>query len=178
MKKRTFWNKVGDFLEGKGFYIVLALCLAAIGGSGYYLYRTVALSGTLPTQTVSSRAEVPASPEPDFSLVGPEEKRDREEPEDGAENETEKDGKDAAEAGVIEESPTEEAEGDQDLEAEPAAPEKQEPEPEQPEQKADKEAAAEEAAGAAAGRAAPDGAADAAAEGMTPPGTDFLRPSR
>ena len=56
LKKQTFWTKVGDFLEGKGFYIVLALCLAAIGGSGYYLYRTVSLSQTMPTRSVSARA--------------------------------------------------------------------------------------------------------------------------
>ena len=60
LKKRTIWNKIGDFLEGKGFYIVLFLCVAAIGGSGYYLYRMVSLSGDLTTQAVSAQAEVPA----------------------------------------------------------------------------------------------------------------------
>ena len=41
MNKRTILEKVGDFVLGKGFYIVLALCVAAIGISGYYF-----LSGT------------------------------------------------------------------------------------------------------------------------------------
>lgn len=61
MKKRTIWKKFGDFLEGKGFYIVLFLCVAAIGGSGYYLYRTVSLADQMPSQSVSAKAEVPAS---------------------------------------------------------------------------------------------------------------------
>ena len=35
--KRTLWDKVGDFVLGKGFYIVLFLCVATIGISGYYI---------------------------------------------------------------------------------------------------------------------------------------------
>lgn len=31
----------GKFLNGKGFYIALALCLAVIGVSGYYLYSSI-----------------------------------------------------------------------------------------------------------------------------------------
>ena len=60
MKKRTIWTKLGDFLEGRGFYIVLALCIVAIGGSGYYLYRMISLSDQLSNQTVSAQASVPA----------------------------------------------------------------------------------------------------------------------
>ena len=41
MKNRSFLNKLGDFAMGKGFYIVLFLCVATIGISGYYLLRTV-----------------------------------------------------------------------------------------------------------------------------------------
>ena len=37
MKKTTLWQRVGDFIVGKGFYIVLFLCVATIGISGYYL---------------------------------------------------------------------------------------------------------------------------------------------
>ena len=37
MKKRTILEKLGDFVLGKGFYIVLFLCVATIGVSGYYL---------------------------------------------------------------------------------------------------------------------------------------------
>ncbi|MCD8046986.1 MAG: hypothetical protein LUD80_00025 [Clostridiales bacterium] len=38
MKKKPFVRRVGDFLLGKGFYMVLLLCVLAIGGSGYYLW--------------------------------------------------------------------------------------------------------------------------------------------
>jgi murein DD-endopeptidase MepM/ murein hydrolase activator NlpD len=37
---------VGDFVAGKGFYIVLFLCVAAIGISGYYLFSTLGSSGS------------------------------------------------------------------------------------------------------------------------------------
>ena len=39
--KRNILQKLGDFVLGKGFYIVLFLCVAAIGISGYYLIRSV-----------------------------------------------------------------------------------------------------------------------------------------
>lgn len=41
MKNRKFAEKLGDFVLGKGFYIVLFLCVATIGISGYYLIRTM-----------------------------------------------------------------------------------------------------------------------------------------
>lgn len=112
MKKRTIWNKIGDFLEGKGFYIVLFLCVAAIGGSGYYLYRMVSLSGELPTQAVSAEAEVPADSarQDDVEIT--------------VDDDGEAVNKDAAAAektAKTEESPTAKAQGDQDLEAEPSA---------------------------------------------------------
>ena len=37
MKRTTFFRRVGGFIMGKGFYIVLFLCVATIGISGYYL---------------------------------------------------------------------------------------------------------------------------------------------
>ena len=39
--KRTWFEKLGDFVLGKGFYIVLFLCVATIGISGYYLIHSV-----------------------------------------------------------------------------------------------------------------------------------------
>ena len=39
--KRTLLDKLGDFVLGKGFYIVLFLCVAAIGISGYYLMEAM-----------------------------------------------------------------------------------------------------------------------------------------
>ena len=39
--KKPMRERVGAFLEGKGFYIVLFLCVAAIGISGYYLFSSI-----------------------------------------------------------------------------------------------------------------------------------------
>ena len=39
--KRNRLEKLGDFVLGKGFYIVLFLCVAAIGISGYYLFSSL-----------------------------------------------------------------------------------------------------------------------------------------
>ena len=39
--RNQFWNKMGDFVLGKGFYIVLFLCVATIGISGYYLMQSM-----------------------------------------------------------------------------------------------------------------------------------------
>lgn len=71
MKNQSFLRKLGDFAMGKGFYIVLFLCIATIGISGYYLLQTVVngtrtaaptgadASVTIPDQSVS-RPSVPA----------------------------------------------------------------------------------------------------------------------
>ena len=40
--KKPFVQRFGDFIEGKGFYIVLLLCVAAIGVSGWYLFSSFA----------------------------------------------------------------------------------------------------------------------------------------
>lgn len=58
MKKSTVWKRVGDFVLGKGFYIVLFLCVATIGISGYYLV-SVFNSGEAPDlQPVAGGAQV------------------------------------------------------------------------------------------------------------------------
>ena len=44
MKRPNAWQRVAGFIAGKGFYIVLFLCVATIGISGYYLVS--AFSGT------------------------------------------------------------------------------------------------------------------------------------
>ena len=36
--EKSFWQKISGFAEGKGFYIILALCAVAIGISGYVLF--------------------------------------------------------------------------------------------------------------------------------------------
>ena len=59
MKRTTLWQRVGGFIVGKGFYIVLFLCVATIGISGYYLVSV--FSGgdePVPQQPVSGGAQV------------------------------------------------------------------------------------------------------------------------
>ena len=122
MKKRTIWTKLGDFLEGRGFYIVLALCIVAIGGSGYYLYRMISLSDQLANQSVSAQASVPSG--------AAQEKTDTEQAvEDAvkaaadraaaAKAKAEEKTKTAA-AKTQEKDPTKSAQGDQDLTAKPS----------------------------------------------------------
>lgn len=67
MKNRSFLNKLGDFAMGKGFYIVLFLCVATIGISGYYLLKTV-VDNTGATAPVGGEASVTI---PDQSTVRP-----------------------------------------------------------------------------------------------------------
>ena len=57
MKKKPILERIGDFMEGKGFYIVLFLCVAAIGISGYYLFSSLDMGDgdaavAAPTQVV------------------------------------------------------------------------------------------------------------------------------
>lgn len=59
-------ERFGDFMAGKGFYIVLFLCVAAIGVSGYYLFSSLAGDGG--TATVSGPAQVVVTPKPAPSL--------------------------------------------------------------------------------------------------------------
>lgn len=60
-------GRLGDFLAGKGFYIVLFLCVAAIGISGYFL-----LTGSEPdSQSVAGNVEVVVMPSPVLPSVDP-----------------------------------------------------------------------------------------------------------
>lgn len=56
--KRNRWKRLGDFVLGKGFYIVLFLCVAAMGISGYYLIRSVSGSGETTDQAVTGNPTV------------------------------------------------------------------------------------------------------------------------
>ena len=60
--KKPFLKRMGDFLEGKGFYIVLFLCVAAIGISGYYLFSS--LTPDEPDAPVAGTARSPSPPLP------------------------------------------------------------------------------------------------------------------
>lgn len=59
--KRSGGSRLGDFLAGKGFYIVLFLCVAAIGVSGYFLLTD---SGTPGEMTVAAPTQVVVTPPP------------------------------------------------------------------------------------------------------------------
>ena len=60
--KKSMKHRIGDFLAGKGFYIVLFLCVAAIGISGYYLFTT--MQPDEPGTPVAGHAQVTVTPSP------------------------------------------------------------------------------------------------------------------
>lgn len=51
MKKHSFSEKLTNFLNGRGFYIALVLCVAAIGVSGWYLWRGFTIANQLAAET-------------------------------------------------------------------------------------------------------------------------------
>ena len=53
MKDHKFWRAVENFAVGRGFYVVLALCVVAVGATGYYLLDVVTdpLNSVEPVQT-------------------------------------------------------------------------------------------------------------------------------
>lgn len=59
--KKPIKQSVGDFLAGRGFYIVLFLCVAAIGVSGWYLMSELVLPAEVPA---GGQATVTVSPSP------------------------------------------------------------------------------------------------------------------
>lgn len=58
--RKSGLSRLGDFLAGKGFYIVLFLCVAAIGVSGYFLLTDPFQAG----QPVVGNVEVVVTPQP------------------------------------------------------------------------------------------------------------------
>lgn len=60
--KKSFYHHFSDFIEGKGFYIVLALCIAAIGISGWFLLS--GLTGAEETSPVGGTASITVTPAP------------------------------------------------------------------------------------------------------------------
>lgn len=58
--KRNWIDQVADFMAGKGFYIVLLLCVAALGVSGYYLFDGIRQQN----QVVSGPAQIVVTPTP------------------------------------------------------------------------------------------------------------------
>lgn len=64
--KKPIKQTVGDFLVGRGFYIVLFLCVAAIGVSGWYLMSELVLPGgtavAKPTTVPVTQSPMPTIP--------------------------------------------------------------------------------------------------------------------
>ena len=69
MKNRRMLEKLGDFVLGKGFYIVLFLCVATIGISGYYFVRTMT-GAEQPVEPAGGGASVVLPDQTDTGLDG------------------------------------------------------------------------------------------------------------
>ncbi len=54
--KKAFTRRIGDFLAGKGFYVVLFICTAVIGVSAWILLSTGSDLGTTQTGGISSES--------------------------------------------------------------------------------------------------------------------------
>lgn len=59
--KRSWTEKLGDFISGKGFYFVVLICVAAIALSGYYLVQGLGGEDD-PGQPVAGSASIVDSP--------------------------------------------------------------------------------------------------------------------
>lgn len=60
-RKPTFTNAVLDFLEGKGFYLVVLLCVAVVGFSGWYLATQVGQSADDTVDAVTASGAIDAT---------------------------------------------------------------------------------------------------------------------
>lgn len=92
MKEKRTQHRSGGFMEGKGFYIVLFLCVAAIGISGYYLFSGLTAStegfGPEASTVVSGQAELEKDDAATQTPAG--EDTQQEEPPDSSAQETAK----------------------------------------------------------------------------------------
>lgn len=69
MKKHSFSQKITNFLNGRGFYIALVLCIAAIGVSGWYLWRGFTIANQL-SQEANGVETVTLEPEDTQDTMG------------------------------------------------------------------------------------------------------------
>ena len=58
-RNHNFLERVTQFVSGKGFYLVLLLCVAAIGVSGYFLMRSILGTGEEPAEAVAGNTQMP-----------------------------------------------------------------------------------------------------------------------
>ena len=74
-RKQTWYEKVSDFISGKGFYLVVLICVAAIALSGFYLMQGIGgvMDGGETDLPVSGSAAIaePPSALPSFSVQSP-----------------------------------------------------------------------------------------------------------
>lgn len=116
MKNRKMLEKLGDFVVGRGFYIVLILCVATIGISGYYLVRTMtsraglvepaggSASVVLPDQQDTGLGEADAL----FpGLTGQEEQQTQQQPQSSAQEEPQGDDPEPAKQQTVADPPQE-----------------------------------------------------------------------
>lgn len=55
-EKPGFFQKAAKLLSGKGFYMVMLLCLVILGASGFFLYRT--MTNLTDTEPANAQAEI------------------------------------------------------------------------------------------------------------------------
>lgn len=69
-RKPNLWDHATEFISGKGFYLVLLVCVAAIGISGYFLVRSVSETFNEETVAAAGSTQLPeesANPSPSAS---------------------------------------------------------------------------------------------------------------
>lgn len=64
-QKPNAFEKIGSFIAGKGFYLVVLICVAAIALSGFYLVRSVQGSSEQPDDQPVGGTAVISSPSPE-----------------------------------------------------------------------------------------------------------------
>lgn len=69
-RKPTFAENLRQFVEGKGFYVAVLVCVAAIGISGFYLMNSMGAPEE-PDAPVSGTASVTVTPSPSSVLPSP-----------------------------------------------------------------------------------------------------------
>lgn len=67
--KRSITTRIGDFMAGQGFYIILLLCVAAIGVSGYVLFSALGNPGESTAAGNPTQVTIPATSSPSPSAA-------------------------------------------------------------------------------------------------------------
>ena len=72
-RKPSIFERIADFVTGKGFYFIVLACVAAIGLSGYFLVRGVrrGLADAQQDQPVGGSAHIVVTPTPGLASQAP-----------------------------------------------------------------------------------------------------------